>query len=146
MSYAKVENNVVTEYPVFYGDILRRFPNTSFPIPFEAPDGYEPVISTPQPSVNYDKNLKEGTPEWINGVLTQVWILENATEQEIAQRTEFKAHEVRSTRNGLLTECDWTQLADSSADSEAWATYRQALRDIPEQVGFPWEVTWPTKP
>lgn len=36
---------------------------------------------------------------------------------------------VRSLRNRLLSESDWTQLADVSVDSEAWATYRQELRD-----------------
>ena len=45
-----------------------------------------------------------------------------------------------------LTESDWTQVADAPVDQAAWATYRQALRDIPSQAGFPNEVTWPTEP
>ena len=56
------------------------------------------------------------------------------------------ADEVRSTRNSLLTRSDWTQLPDAPVDSAAWATYRQALRDITEQTGFPENVTWPTQP
>ena len=49
-------------------------------------------------------------------------------------------------RNELLSACDWTQLPDSPADHEAWAAYRQALRDVPAQEGFPWDVVWPEMP
>jgi hypothetical protein len=146
MTYAKVENGAVAEYPVYAGDIIQRFPNTSFSIPFEAPDGYELVVQVPRPSVNYNENLSEAWPDWIDNVLTQQWAIEPATEEEIADRTERKASEVRAHRNGLLAQTDWTQLVDSTADKEAWAEYRQELRDVPSQQGFPWQVTWPEKP
>ena len=45
---------------------------------------------------------------------------------------------MRSIRNHLLAESDWTQLPDATCDSEAWATYRQALRDFP--------ATWTPSP
>jgi len=53
---------------------------------------------------------------------------------------------MRYWRNSELARTDWTQLADSICDKAAWATYRQALRDIPTQTGFPWNITWPAKP
>ena len=53
---------------------------------------------------------------------------------------------VRAERNALLSASDWTQVADAPVDKAAWATYRQALRDITAQAGFPHSVTWPTKP
>lgn len=56
------------------------------------------------------------------------------------------ASEVRSDRNALLSQSDWTQVADAPVDKAAWATYRQALRDITDQSGFPHEVDWPVKP
>jgi len=59
---------------------------------------------------------------------------------------EQQAADVRAERNTLLAACDWTQLADAPVDKEAWATYRQALRDITDQPGFPSEVMWPTQP
>lgn len=59
---------------------------------------------------------------------------------------KFKGEEIRRTRDSLLVSCDWTMLPDSSADKEVWSAYRKALRDIPEQSGFPDEVVWPTKP
>ena len=56
------------------------------------------------------------------------------------------AAEIRTERDAKLTESDWTQVADAPVDQAAWATYRQALRDIPSQAGFPNEVTWPVEP
>jgi hypothetical protein len=53
---------------------------------------------------------------------------------------------VRAERNAKLAETDWTQLVDSPVDHAAWFEYRQALRDIPSQAGFPWTVEWPTQP
>jgi hypothetical protein len=52
----------------------------------------------------------------------------------------------REKRNALLTDCDWTQVADAPVDKAAWAGYRQALRDIPDQPGFPASIIWPTAP
>lgn len=49
-------------------------------------------------------------------------------------------------RNKLLFASDWTQLSDAPVDQTAWAAYRQALRDITSQEGFPANVVWPTKP
>lgn len=60
--------------------------------------------------------------------------------------TELAAQAVRAQRNALLTASDWTQVADAPVDQSAWATYRQQLRDIPSQSGFPLNVTWPEKP
>ncbi len=57
------------------------------------------------------------------------------------------AEEVRAERNGRLFASDYTQLSDVPiSNRSAWVTYRQALRDVPEQAGFPEEVIWPTKP
>ena len=72
-----------------------------------------------------------------------------AAEQEAiykAMRDEDQAKSVRQQRGEKLKECDWTQLSDAPVDKEVWAAYRQALRDIPAQAGFPWTVTWPEVP
>lgn len=60
-----------------------------------------------------------------------------------------KEADARSERNGLLKYCDWTVMPDSplsDSDKTAWQTYRQALRDVPAQAGFPDNITWPNKP
>ena len=45
-----------------------------------------------------------------------------------------KLNFIRTERNARLLACDWTQLLDSVCDKKAWATYRQALRDLPENI------------
>lgn len=73
----------------------------------------------------------------------------SAADQEAAykaQRDAQQATAVRQDRNRRMAESDWTQLPDSPVDKAVWATYRQALRDVPVQAGFPWNVDWPTQP
>jgi hypothetical protein len=72
-----------------------------------------------------------------------------AAEQETAYKARKDAEQaanVRRQRTEKLKDSDWTQIADSTADKTAWATYRQALRDITGQAGFPWTITWPETP
>jgi hypothetical protein len=52
----------------------------------------------------------------------------------------------RLWRNAQLASCDWTQVADSTADKAAWAEYRQALRDLPTQNADPKQIVFPTRP
>lgn len=76
-------------------------------------------------------------------------ITHTVAEQEAAYRVakdEEQAKAVRADRNQRLADCDWTQLGDAPVDSAVWATYRQALRDITTQAGFPWDVVWPEVP
>jgi len=74
---------------------------------------------------------------------------QTAAEQETAYKAMKDAEcaaSVRRQRTEKLNDCDWTQIADSTADKTAWATYRQQLRDITAQSGFPWTITWPDAP
>jgi hypothetical protein len=60
---------------------------------------------------------------------------------------EEKAAAIRAERDALLAASDWTQLPDvPEATRETYAVYRQALRDVPQQSGFPDDVEWPIKP
>jgi len=60
---------------------------------------------------------------------------------------EAKAKGIREQRDLLLDESDFAVLPDSPvADVEPWKTYRQALRDVPQQAGFPNDIEWPEKP
>jgi hypothetical protein len=61
--------------------------------------------------------------------------------------TAALARDARAERARRLLACDWTQLPDVPAwTAQAWATYRQALRDITVQPGFPVSITWPEEP
>jgi len=73
----------------------------------------------------------------------------SATQHETAYKATKDAEQaksVRQTRDDKLADCDWTQVADAPVDKTVWATYRQALRDITAQEGFPWTITWPDAP
>lgn len=59
---------------------------------------------------------------------------------------EQKWNEIRSRRNGFLSQSDWTQLNDSKENKDAWAGYRQELRDIPQTFSTPESVIWPSRP
>lgn len=95
---------------------------------------------------------------WVAGALAFVdggWsISDQATydkglpqaEAEYQRKTAEMASQVRSERNARLAASDWTQLADAPVDKAVWATYRQALRDITSQAGFPLDVQWPQEP
>lgn len=79
----------------------------------------------------------------VDGVTT------TAAEQEAtykAQKDAEQAKSVRQSRDEKLADTDWTQVVDAPVDKAAWATYRQALRDITAQEGFPWTITWPDAP
>lgn len=90
-------------------------------------EGFTPVAIPEQPSHNHVFNY-----------ITKQW------EDPRTAETEWPL--VRARRNDLLTACDWTQLPDVPlATKEAWAAYRQALRDITEQPD-PFNIVWPTPP
>ena len=88
--------------------------------------------------------------KYVNGVLTDMPADEIAARQAeeaawAAGANDRAAAEVREKRNSLIAETDYLALSDNTMTS-AMQSYRQALRDIPSQAGFPTNVTWPTKP
>ena len=84
----------------------------------------------------------------------QNWTFENGafrefTDQEKSNNDfpdEVYWNTLRNERTELLDKSDWTQVADAPVDKAAWATYRQQLRDLPENTTDPRNPTWPTKP
>jgi hypothetical protein len=85
-------------------------------------------------------------------VLEGGWVYKVAvadmTAEEIQSAKDSAMAQIRSTRNQLLKDCDWTQIADSTADKTAWATYRTALRNLPSTItGDPRTFSdWPHDP
>jgi hypothetical protein len=77
------------------------------------------------------------------GAIGWVWDGENLTPP--APDTETQWAVIRTERNKLLADCDWTQVADAPVDAAAWATYRQELRDITTQAD-PFAIVWPESP
>lgn len=68
----------------------------------------------------------------------------NETADEVS--ADYLFERIRNWRNAELAACDWTQVADSQADKTAWATYRQALRDLPASNKDPKKIKFPTRP
>ena len=149
--YVFAPNQTVEIFPYSIGALRRDNRNTSFPRnPSDAMlAGWSvfPVIEQEPPSFNpATQNLNQVNPMLVDGEWLQAWEVTDSSAEEIAERTEAEADEVRADRNQRLAACDWTQLPDSPVDHEAWAVYRQALRDVTAQAGFPWEINWPEEP
>ena len=82
----------------------------------------------------------------VDGVYYDLTAEEEAEFAARAEAYDLDFTHVRAQRNGMLSNSDWTQIADSPADADAWATYRQELRDIPQTYSRVSEVVWPTPP
>jgi hypothetical protein len=158
--FALIENGAVKQYPYGLIEIKLANPNTSFAVTVSdatmAEYGAMRVYFSTPPNLSDTQVAEEATPvfdadaqrwaqAWQVREMTAEELLESTTkrEAELLARNTMQAKLVRNTRNTKLAESDWTQLTDSPVDKTTWATYRQALRDIPTSAGFPWNVTWP---
>lgn len=149
--YAKIINNRVVAYPYGLPELQRDFPNTSFPTPMTNSEylSYDVYPVTPRNPPSYNEvtqNCNRINPTLEGGAWVETWQVTPATAEEIKARTDQKADQVRSERNYKLSQSDWTQLPDAPVDHQVWATYRQQLRDITDQPGFPLNVIWPIPP
>jgi hypothetical protein len=150
--HALIENGAVAQYPYTTGDLKRANPQTSFPSHISDASlleyGVHRVFFATQPEVTATQVLEEGAPVFSteDQRWTQTFTVRDMSAEELASRNDAQAASVRAARNEKLAASDWTQLADSTADKAAWATHRQALRDITAQAGFPWTIDWPVAP
>ena len=77
------------------------------------------------------------------------WAVEKIPEKTEAEKREDAEKSVRAKRDSLISETDYLLASDypiSAEDLEAVKVYRQALRDVPQQAGFPFDVVWPDLP
>lgn len=136
--------------PITVGDYRELFPNTSF------------GSNGPSDEFLTANNAKRVTLFKAHDRLTQKLVscepyddgefvsmaqVESLTADEIQSAKDSAMAQIRYTRNQLLKDCDWTQIADCTADKTAWATYRQALRDLPATITEPRTFAdWPHNP
>jgi hypothetical protein len=150
--FAKIENGAVTQYPYTPEQMRQDNPNTSFTknpaAETLAAFGVVSVGYQAAPEYNPDTQRLEHSalPVLVDGAWVLTKTVVDKTAEQLQIDTANKASQVRSERNKKLTASDWTQIADSTADKALWATYRQALRDITSQAGFPWTIEWPEQP
>ena len=96
------------------------------------------------PGWTYTAPPSDGPHEWISGK----WEPRKSEPERSFGGLDVigLASDARQERNNLLSQSDWTQVSDAPVDQAAWAAYRQALRDITLQPGFPINIDWPVKP
>jgi hypothetical protein len=108
--------------------------------------GADVVLEGPQASpTRYQFSFADGVEQTGGKWYTKYSVADMDQEAKDALDTT-QAGAMRKQRNEKLSDSDWTQVADAPVDKQAWATYRQALRDITAQEGFPWNITWPVEP
>ena len=143
MMYIKITDGKAERYT--FRQLRQDNPNTSFPkepsLSTLAALGVFPVTQAGKPDVNSGQvTERDEQPEvQDDGTYVWGWTVRDKTPAALAT-------EARAKRNALLTASDWTQVADAPVDQAAWATYRQALRDITIQAGFPENIDWPVAP
>jgi len=108
--------------------------------------GGDVVFEGPQAQpTRYQVGFADGV-EQIDGKWYTKYSVVDMDADAIAAKDTEQAKAIRSQRTDKLKGSDWTQVADAPVDKAAWATYRQALRDITAQPGFPWDTQWPDAP
>ena len=166
--YAKIDQNgIVTEWPLFEGQLEIQNSSFKFPLDVDAnieynlsthgrsiPEGYVKVkIQSPNygDKKPYLYEVKEGLPQLIDGEYVQTWTFEAHSTEKLQANISKLARIVREERDQLLEDSDkkvfvdvWEKL--SPVEKEQISNYRQALRDIPDQEGFPISVDWPLEP
>ena len=100
----------------------------------DAPDGYGYVDYSHEVSETYKYQVSGGT------------LVEKSQPDVDAIESSKAEVMLRRKRDQMLAACDWTQVPDAPVDSQAWAAYRQALRDLPENTEDSRNPVWPTKP
>ena len=157
MLLVKTSNGEVEQFPYTLGDLRRDNPQTSFPKRIGdailASFGIYHVMAESTPDIdrmvqslardsephNNETAVDEDTGETYR---TGRWVIGYTAENLPQDQAEAN---VRNSRDSLLADTDWMALSDVTMSTEMGA-YRQALRDVTGQAGFPYSITWPTKP
>ena len=146
------------------GEVRRMHSNTSLPRVWDADTcaflGIDPVLAAPKPDpsaaykqVNRNGAVQDANGNWVEAYTetdmfadtTEDGVTTTKAEHETAYQARLDADAaagVRTTRDAKLAETDWTASTDVTMTAEMTA-YRQALRDVPAQSGFPNTIDWP---
>lgn len=146
MQIAIIENNSVTQI----GDYKQLFPNSSFPSNGPSAEWMQEnncmIVTVWKSHDSTTQKLTPVNPYIEDGQVFTVAVADK-TQEELDSQNASLASQVRAQRNTLLAQSDWTQGKDIPDElSSVWASYRQALRDITAQEGFPSDVQFPTQP
>ena len=145
MLIAQIINDQIT-----VGEYKTLFPDTSFAdtgptADFLEQNGCLPV--TMWKSHNSATEKLVTTAPYIENAQVYTVQVQALSADDIQAKLDGQITQARAQRDQLLKNSDWTQGKDiADAVSVPWAQYRQLLRDVPAQAGFPLDITWPTEP
>ena len=150
MAYIKVQDGKASPYSI--AELRKDNRNVSFPdeIPanvlaahgvFEVTDAAKPVIDNAVQAA-----FLNDAPSLVEEKWVYEWTVREKTDEERQKYLTDLSETVRSQPNFLLDQSDWTQVTVAPEDHIVWAEYRQSLRDITGQEGFPTSVVWPVAP
>jgi hypothetical protein len=154
------------------GEICRSMPNTSLPRVWTSSIcdslGIDPVLAAPAPAASGEYKVvsrngvtQDALGNWVEAYVERdmfsdyvdedgVTVTKASQEEAYTARKDAEAATAaRATRDGLIASCDWMAIKafeGGTGVATDWATYRQALRDVSAQAGFPNDITWPEKP
>jgi hypothetical protein len=134
---------------MYESEFRKLYPNTSFPQNINAETlndfGATVVLEGPQASpTRYQTAFRDGIQQIDGQWFTKYSIADMDDEAKTAKDTE-QAKSVRAMRDDKLKATDWRFRSDMNPSQE-WKDYCQALRDLPNATGFPWDMIWPTEP
>lgn len=144
----KTLGDTVVEYPYSIEKFKRDYANVSFPANFSdellASYGVFTVSEMAAPNYNPDthKIAKWEKPQLVDGTWVLSWDVIPFTQKDVDKAEEQAALAARETRDQMLADTDYWGLADQVMTAEK-REYRQALRDVPQQPGFPNKISWP---
>ena len=128
-------------------------PNTSFPVPFQAPEGYAPILESPAPTTTtYQTASQSGVVQDSLGNYIWNWVIVDWDQEAIDSYNEQQKQNNKRQAEQLLGESDWSRYDDVRdatvnphlVNAEEWKTYRLLLRTIALNPSV--TVEWPTKP
>lgn len=134
------------------GEVRKLHANTSFPAVWDQAVceeiGIDPILQSPQPIISrFQSASVSGVSQDSLGNWMQTWSISDWPQEAIDTAIDAQWSSVRTQRNQLIADSDWTQLVDTpltNIEQASWATYRQALRDLTTQED-PFNITWPNK-
>ena len=152
MLLLKATGSTVEQYPYSLGMLRKENPNTSFPKQVSAADmasfNVYPVTEVTPTVADTQKLVKVWTPTLVDGDWVLAHEAVDLTSDDIAEATAILAANAREKRDLLLAKTDWVVLRAKELGQSVPLNvfeYRGDLRQLPEQVGFPETITWPTE-
>lgn len=148
-------NTQTLAYPVTQQQIQQAYPDTSFPTPFVPPEGYAPVLETPQPSYNnITQAVQETTPVQNEGQWYQVWVVVDLNAEQIAYNENQAKQTNKNQASTMLSDTDWTTIPDVAnpqlsnpylTNASEFASWRSQIRAIAVNPPVVVDI-WPPKP